>query len=231
MSKKVNTEPIPGVYKITCGSSVYYGRSKNCRTRHLSHLGMLRNGNHHNPRLQNSFNRGNNLYFNVIYPELELDLQPIVEQCLINTYPNCNVNSAFEGVERTPEVLNKFKQSTSGYRHYSYSDKKYKFVNSSRDSHLLTRTEAKKVLGLSSKSLSLIIRGKQRVAKGWAIGTYPANSFKGREIVLSHLITKELFKGLQSEAVSSLGINSSNLNKLIKGERNHVKKWKLEQLC
>jgi hypothetical protein len=75
-----------GIYKITIGDKYYYGQAANLAKRRTTHLWALKNNIHHNPYMQNCFNKYMDFSFEIIEEIEDTSLVDAREQYYIDLH-------------------------------------------------------------------------------------------------------------------------------------------------
>lgn len=75
-----------GIYKITIGDKYYYGQAANLAKRRTTHLWHLKTNSHHNPYMQNCFNKYMLFNFEIIEEVQDTSLIDEREQYYIDLY-------------------------------------------------------------------------------------------------------------------------------------------------
>lgn len=135
-AKAVDIPKCPGLYAIRNGvtNGYYIGSAKNLRARWHSHASNLRSGNHHNPKLQASWNKHGEAAFAFEVLEVVEDAERLTEreQKMMDSL----------GIRSDPACYN--------LRYLAESNRSYKHTEESRR----RMSEAQRAAGRSEKQIS-----------------------------------------------------------------------------
>lgn len=99
-----------GIYRIEVGPHFYYGSSKDLRGRERTHRTSLRRGEHHNVRMQNSWNKYQEFSFSTVLECSPSDLLTLEQGFLDQFYGNehclnlAGIAGSPRGYKHTPEA-------------------------------------------------------------------------------------------------------------------------------
>lgn len=153
------------VYRIDVGNHFYIGSSTNYRRRIQSHFQKLKNNSHANPILQNLFNKGYELNFNILqeYDDVDTNIQDI-EQNYLNIFfndENCiNICEKVGGgaVSRNPKEASKKAAQTK--RENGYYDNKIIFSEEHKKN--LSKAAKERTMKNLKETTNRIIAGREK---------------------------------------------------------------------
>lgn len=95
------------IYKIQCGTAIYIGSTNNPTRREYQHTKDLQENKHVNDRLQEEYNRGHGVYFEIIKKLRTRSTKKLLktEQRLIEKYSNSNEATAAANTDYDLEEL------------------------------------------------------------------------------------------------------------------------------
>lgn len=167
-----------GIYRIKVGRRYYIGRTNNLARRNSRHRRDLEKGQHHNPILQNSYNKNKDYEFTVLGICSLEDLEAFEQHFLDNTN-NCNLKDASRGFEygnkvnlgrkHSKEHKKKNSLAKGGRRNPSYNPNVFRFEHPELGSEKLTSFDMRVKYGIGQSHMSNLVRGKRKTAKGWSI--------------------------------------------------------------
>ena len=102
------------IYKITVNNHFYYGQTDNMHRRMQKHLASLKRGDHHNNRMQNSFNKNNDFHYEILSTGLTKEEANDQEIFLIESTDNINVSkggNSWSSRKRSEETKKKISKS------------------------------------------------------------------------------------------------------------------------
>lgn len=176
-------KPVSGIYmweNIKTGK-VYIGSSSNIRLRYNVHVSRLKQGNHWNSYLQNSWNIHslNSFKFTIIENCIEANLL-IREQYWMNFYKSFNRNFGYN--------VNSIAGRTTGYRHTKESKEKIRLANKQREYKPASEKERKRLgsLQLGVKQSDATKLKKSLSMMGKLIG-YKHSKQTKRNMSIAHL--------------------------------------------
>jgi len=130
---------IPGIYIITClaNNKHYIGRSVNCKERLSKHRSQLREGNHPNIHMQNSWNKYNGGFSFDIIDEYLIESLPSMENwwCnMLNTHDrkfgfNIEPTSPYGKIRSSKETIERIRISNTGKKASDETKKKLREIN------------------------------------------------------------------------------------------------------
>lgn len=184
------------IYLLICGSSRYYGRTSNLGRRKNQHLALLVKNKHHNKRLQNSFNKHQEVFFVEVIGCNKEDAE-FFEQLFIDNTDNCNqadakhgascgerncnygkplspchkekISKSRLGVKHSKKTRDKISNSLKGSRHPLFDHRIFHFVHPSKGSFIGLRSDFIKTHSLNKTKVAQVINNKSKSHKGWIL--------------------------------------------------------------
>lgn len=210
-----------GIYKITCGSTYYYGQAQDLKKREWTHRSYLREGQHHNRHLQNAYNKYEEFTFEVVlYCETsELDRY---EQWFLDTY---------QSLEKCANIAKDATAPTRGLKMPHSTEHKAKLSAAKKGKKLSAETKAKigaaslgrKHTAKTKARLSAALKGKKR-PEGVRAKLATANRSRVPDVVVTFNDGTTRAWPTKAEVAKGLGVSASTVGKWIAGvARPHIK--------
>lgn len=153
-----------GIYKITCvdNGRIYIGQTDNINRRFRHHQNNLKNNNHGNSKLQNSWNKyGESSFIFEMLAEIEEKDAETLEFCekfFMDEYRNsgfelfniCPSSNSRLGVKASEETKRKISESRTGIKRGPHSEETKKKMSEAAKGRIFSE-EHKRNIGISSK--------------------------------------------------------------------------------
>lgn len=216
-----------GVYKLIFSDNSYYiGKSVNIEDRYYGHLSSLRHNKHHNILVQNKYHKYGIPTLKIIESTSVKDLTNI-EAAYINNYINddLNLNISIGGINENTGI---------DHGNSIYSEDQLIIAFKYLVDRKLSHQQIANITNVTIASIKALSSGKRHQ---WLKDRFPIEYnellVSKRELFNSSTITNGdrsiiINRGQAAGVARELGIDASNLSKLIKGKIKNLKGWRLQ---
>lgn len=237
---------ISGIYTITntINGKIYYGSSVNIRRRWYIHRATLKRGKHHNPHLQNAWDKyGENAFRFDILKQVPADQLLITEQAfldIVKQTPTLYYNISFDaeccprGYEHTtikrlfntPKYKRLFSKLTTGENNGMFGKKHsyetIKMMSDKRKTYF--KTNPNPMFGKRhSDKTKKIIREKRK---------YQLPPHIDKTIyTFKNTLTRHTFTGIQKDFIRKYNLRPSSVSSIIHGRFKTHNNWIYAQQC
>lgn len=215
-----------GIYKLEFEDGSYYiGKSVNIEDRYNGHLSSLKRNKHHNILVQTKYNKYGKPKLLILKSTLVKELTATEEYYIANNINNnLNLNISIGGINENTGI-------DHGNSKYTYDQIEEVFL------YLVNRyslhSDISKATGVPLGTIKAISCGKRHT---WLKDIYPDQynlllNTKTEQFVETRIVKDNLIITIKNgEAASiarSIGIDPSNLSKLIKGKAKSCQGWRI----